>query len=304
MAKLFFVISIVFICNYSTAMAHECDVILEQGIRNTFQELRTNDFRQAFSSAYCNKVHTSKSSSSGGSAGGSYGLYSLDFSSNSKDSKSSRIENCGDSAALVSEASYLKAMQLVADKNIVDAWSSCRNSAYGVMITGEINGDDLIVTYVFRSAGAVSHAVVDGDPEIRNATCNAAVKDKTVINTGGRIQYCTRKNDGPITIAINTNFQPARFFVPAVEKKASLPEKTVDNIPQRLPGCNKRELPGVGVAPPGYTWCILDKKFNNPPNVQGYCFAKEESGRCHCATVPPGYPQPSRESYGVVYECN
>ncbi|SEM47802.1 hypothetical protein SAMN04489760_11747 [Syntrophus gentianae] len=64
----------------------------------------------------------------------------------------------------------------------------------------------------------------------------------------------------------------------------------------------KRFLPGVGVAPEGYTWCILDKKFNNPPNVQGYCFSKEESGLCHCAKVPPGFPQPSMEWFGQVYE--
>ena len=64
----------------------------------------------------------------------------------------------------------------------------------------------------------------------------------------------------------------------------------------------KRNLPGIGIAPEGYTWCILDARFNNPPNVQSYCFARENAGRCQCEKVAPGYPLPTLQMYGRVYE--
>lgn len=63
-----------------------------------------------------------------------------------------------------------------------------------------------------------------------------------------------------------------------------------------------RFLPGVGVAPEGYTWCVLDARFLADPKVQGYCFSRETSGTCYCAKVPPGYPQRSMQSFGHVYE--
>lgn len=293
------------------AMAGECDAILQQGLRNTFQELRTGEFKSSFESSYCNKAASSSSTGSGIDAGGSYGGFGLNFGSNNSDTAETRNENCGSSGSDLSDQKFLRAMQSVADKNIVDAWSTCVSSQYGVMIIGELNGDDLLVTYRFRSAGAVSSTVVDGDPYISGAECNDSVKAGTVIDTGGRIQVCTRTGKGPISIAINTSFQPARFFVPAIEEKkapAPVPPRPAfpdpckrNDAPIPLSCFGNRYLPGVGVAPEGYTWCILEPQFSPEPGVQGYCFSKETEGRCYCAKTPPGYPQPPTHMHGYVY---
>ncbi len=301
-------ITILFASSASRAQSHDCDAILEQGIRNTYQQLRTGDFRSAFASAYCNKTSASTGSSSGSDFGGSYGGFGLDFGSSSSNISQARAEICGQVSSAMSDAQLLKAMQSVADPNIVDAWSACKRSAYGVMINGELNGNDLVITYVFRAAGSIAQAKVDGAPYITGAKCNDAVRNGTIINTGGRIQSCTRDGDGPVSIAINTDFQSARFFIPAVVKPKSRPT-TYANGPfagQPIVQIDKkRMLPGVGIAPEGYTWCVLDPKGRSDPNVQSYCFAKEQSGWCHCAVVPPGYPQPStdpRVAWGYVYE--
>jgi hypothetical protein len=303
-------IMVFFLLSRGLASASDCDAILQQGIRNTFQEVRTGDFRTAFQSAYCNKASADTGSSSGTSAGGSYAGYGLNFGSNSSDTSQSRAENCGSNASSLSDDKYLKAMQSVADKNIVDAWSTCKSTTFGVMINGELNGNDLLITYIFRSAGAVNQAIVDGNPSISGAKCDNAVRDQTVINTGGRIQTCTRTGDGPVSIAINTNFQPARFFIPAVVKPVSgQPGSGLSDFCKNWKGpgiptqcLGNRFLPGVGVAPEGYTWCVLDRKFSADPAVQTYCYAREQSGSCHCAKVPPGYPQPSMDASGYVFQ--
>jgi hypothetical protein len=102
------------------AEAHECDAILEQGVRNTYQELRTGDFRSSFSSAYCNKSSQSSGSTSGTNAGGAYGVYSFEFGQSGSDNSASRNENCGNSSSSLQDDKYLRALQSVADKNIVN----------------------------------------------------------------------------------------------------------------------------------------------------------------------------------------
>lgn len=303
------------------AEAHECDAILEQGVRNTYQELRTGDFRSSFSSAYCNKSSQSSGSTSGTAAGGSYGLYSFDFAQSGSDNSASRNENCGNSSSSLQDDKYLRALQSVADKNIVDAWSACRSSASGVLLNGELNGKDIFLTYVFRSAGSVTQAIVEGEPYISGAKCSDAVKDGTVINTGGRIQTCTRTGDGPVSIAINTNYQPARFFIPAVvppkpkpvepiNKQQALEEKCRNwkgpGVPTDCPGGNNPSIasspPGMGPAPQGYRWCVLDSRFHPQPGVQSYCFTTDGAGTCRCSAPPPGYPVNGKpDMYGRTF---
>ena len=295
-----------------SVFADECDAILQQGVRNTFQELRTGDFRSSFKSAYCNKSTSSQGSNSGTEAGGSYAGYGLNFGQSSSDTRQARAENCADSSSAMSDNNLVKAMQSVADKNIVDAWSSCKSSSYGVLILGELNATDILLTYRFRSAGAISQAVVDGAPFISGAKCDDAVKSGTVINTGGRIQSCSRTGDGPVTIAVNTNFQPARFFIPALVKQQATPLPSAGLPRVGDPGApfgfgtpidKQRVLPGVGIAPEGYTWCVIDKKFL-VGGVQGYCYAREKSGSCRCAIVPQGLPQPDTKTTGTVFTGN
>lgn len=314
------VLTLLFPVSRAYAQDNDCDVILKQGLRNTYKELRTGDFRQTFTSAYCNRTSENRGSSSGLEGGGSFDGFGLDFGTSSSDQDNKQASLCGNSGSSMSDGNFVEAMKSVADDHIVDAWLACKRLDYGVLIKGELNGDDLLLTYVFRAAGAISQAKVEGDPYISGAKCNDTVKDGTVINTGGRIQVCKRTGDGPVSVAINTNFQPARFFIPQVPKPVKRPEPApvpagpfngsgtpttgpfagqhVETIPRN------RLLPGVGIAPAGYTWCVLDPSCWADPGVQSYCFSKEQSGWCHCAKVPPGMPQPSMDpkvNWGHVY---
>lgn len=45
--------------------AHDCDAVLSQGIRNTYQELRTSDIRSAFAQSYCSKTSNTTGRTSG-----------------------------------------------------------------------------------------------------------------------------------------------------------------------------------------------------------------------------------------------
>lgn len=67
------------------------------------------------------------------------------------------------------------------------------------------------------------------------------------------------------------------------------------------PPIGNRYLPGVGIAPVGYNWCLLDRRFWTN-NVRSYCWTVQQSGHCNCSIVPPGNPQPSTASYGVTYD--
>ena len=69
----------------------------------------------------------------------------------------------------------------------------------------------------------------------------------------------------------------------------------------RPPPVGNRYLPGVGIAPVGYNWCMLDRRFW-ANNVRGYCITLQQSGPCNCSLVPLGYPaQASTSSFGVTY---
>jgi hypothetical protein len=189
-------------------------------------------------------------------------------------------------------------------------------------IDGELNGNDLIIKYVFKSAGSVAQTIIDGDPHITGADCDDAVASGTVINTGGRVQNCVRNGDGPVTITTNTGFGPATFFIPPIIKAESVPSKTSQQqsgFPEHLPTVQQvcstwqgpaprpmfcygpRYMPGLNLAPEGYTWCVIDPQFH-PNDLHAYCLAREQSGPCHCAIVPPGTVQAPISNRGHVYE--
>jgi hypothetical protein len=204
----------------------ECDAILKDGTRNTFQELRTGDLRTAFENAYCGRNSNSRGSSSGTSVGGSYAGYGLNFGQNSSDTAESRAENCGSSSGSMSDAKFQSAMTSVVDAKIVEAWQACVTQSVGVFILGTLNGDTVALTYKFKTAGSVTQATVNGDPTVVGMQCDHAVKDGTVINTGGMIQVCQRSGNGAVTVSVNTNFAPALFTIPAAQTRTEPVPKT------------------------------------------------------------------------------
>jgi hypothetical protein len=238
-------------------LAQNCDAILQQGIRNTFQELRTGDFKTAFQAAYCNKTSGTQNKGNGVQLGGTYEQYSLNFNSNSSDTAESRVENCGSKASSMSDANYLKAMQSVADKDIVDTWRDCTILKYGVIVLGELNDSTLTITYKFMEAGSVTKAKVTKDVKVIGATCDSVVKEGTVIDTGGIIQTCTRDGDAAVTIVVNNDFKAAKFFIPKVVKP---PEIAPNPFAGKTLISECRVLPSDPVVKPGIVSpnCPLD----------------------------------------------
>ncbi len=207
-----------FITSSSTALAGECDAILKDGVRNTYKTLQSGSFNSTFKQKFCDAYSSSKSASNSGSAGGSYGPFSANGSVSNQKMESMSKDYCSDTASGLSDERDLEVLKLIADKNIVDAWSSCTGNQTGLFVNGQLNGKTLVIQYKMRSAGAINQATVEGNPTVINAKCDEAVKDGTVITTGGRFQTCTRESDDPITIVVNTSFESKMFFIPAFNK--------------------------------------------------------------------------------------
>ncbi|WP_153064611.1 hypothetical protein [Agrobacterium sp. LAD9] len=216
--KSFLVLSTLLTCS-TAAFAGECDAILKNGVRNTYKTLQSGSFNSTFKQKYCDAYSTAKSGSNSGSAGGSYGPFSANGSVSNQRMENMSKELCSDTNSALSDERDLEILEAIADKNIVDAWSACVSSRGGLFVNGELNGKTLVIEYRMRSAGAVNLATVEGNPTVINAKCDDAVKDGTVINTGGRFQTCTRESDDPITITVNTSFESKKFFIPAFNKE-------------------------------------------------------------------------------------
>lgn len=199
--------------------ASDCDAILKDGVRNTFKTLQSGSFNSTFKQKFCDAYNSSKSGSNSGSAGGSYGLISGNGSVSSQKMENVSKDYCNDTASSLSDERDLEVLKLIADKNIVDAWSSCSSNRSGLFLNGELNGKTLVIEYKMLSAGSIGQTTVEGNPTVINAKCDEAVKDGTVITTGGRFQTCTRESDDPITITVNTSFESKKFFIPALNKE-------------------------------------------------------------------------------------
>ena len=156
-----------------SAAAHECDAILASGVRNTYQSLQRGDFRNNFSSTYCNELGWETGQTSGTSAGGGYATFSANINSNSSSKEAEYKKNCGSSAGGMSDDQYLSALKHVADRSIVEAWQQCIAAAYGVIATAEtLSEGRLVILYRFRAAGNVTSATVSGAPSFDGLTCD------------------------------------------------------------------------------------------------------------------------------------
>lgn len=122
----------------------DCDSILQQGLRNTYKNLRSGDFRNAFQNEYCNKTSGEHGSESRNSLLGMSGDDFLQIGINNNDTATSRQENCGKGGSSMSDQKYENAMASVADPNIVEAWRQCVTQPYGVRIYGDLNGNDIV----------------------------------------------------------------------------------------------------------------------------------------------------------------
>ncbi|WP_423211827.1 hypothetical protein [Paracoccus yeei] len=220
------------------AAAHECDAILSSGVRNTYQVLQDGEFRNQFSSSYCDELGSKTGSGNSGGMNVGYKFFTFGASNNSSRNAEQFQKNCGSNSGQMSDAQFVSALQHVADQGIVQAWQQCISSTYGVMITAETASKGrLTVTYRFRAAGNVASAVVRGEPIFDGLTCNEGIKNGTVIDTGGLAQLCRRESeDDEVIIVLNTSFQPATLVIPPLVKPSE-----VKIPPPPRPALNKPE---------------------------------------------------------------
>ncbi|MCE4543265.1 MULTISPECIES: hypothetical protein [unclassified Caballeronia] len=103
----------------------------------------------------------------------------------------------------MSDSNYINLLQLVADPNIVDAWSVCKQKDGGFYIDGKLNGSTLILSLRFRNVGNVASTILTSDLVVTGASCEPMLWHKGDIIDGskqfqqckrfGRRNYCDRK---------------------------------------------------------------------------------------------------------------
>jgi len=203
-------IGILLIVSSGTAWADDCDSILEHGIRNTYTELQTGNFRQAFASEYCSTAYSKQGSTSGTTGGGSAeGYGSFNYSQNSNDTSETRSQNCASGSSSMSNDQFLHAMKSVVDANIVNAWSMCKQrSGGGVIIDGDLNGNTITLHYRFHAVSHTANATILGAPSIQGAQCDTRVRSGSVIDAGGPDQTCTRIGGNPVSVVTCSPYCP------------------------------------------------------------------------------------------------
>ena len=278
---------------FAARAASDCDAILSQGVRNTYQLKNNNDLKSEFEKSFCEK----SSGNSGAGKGGNFGFLGsvkIDLGFNSQKAQATTQESCDKQSGKLSDAGFYDLMSYTVDPEIVRAWRDCSTNAYGPMILGELNGSDLMITYRFRPAGAIASTKVTAAPKVRGANCDdSLLKAGVTLNSGGVIDSCTRDGDKPVSIVLNTEFGPAKFFIPPVPEKPKLSPEA------------RRLAANLPPAPSGKYYCIFDTKPGEPfyPSPASCLQSEASSGECKCPTydttrrVPPPPPGVDIEKY-------
>lgn len=230
--------------------ADECSAILQQGVFNTYQGLRTRNLKEGFQESFCQNTHATRGSST--SAGLNVTIpvkgvpvgYRGDYGQTR--SKIDSQGSCKNTSVSIDDATYEDILLKVVAPEIVAAWSDCHNKAGGFFINGDLNEDVLVLEFRFRPSGAVSQTTLTADPVVYGATCaNMVVKKGTVISTGKTYQDCKRHGASAVTVIANSTFDGARFFIPAVVPLP--PPPTPPTFPDALVGNYQVRLgPGGG----------------------------------------------------------
>lgn len=249
-AKSVFVAALLLAGASDVTVADDCSAILEQGVFNTYQGLRTRNLKTEFQDAFCQSSTDSsgRSTSAGGDATIPIKGVPVRFRGNYGQTRSSLHEqgSCGSSSSSLSDATYENILQKVVAPEIVSAWTDCRTKSGGFFINGELNGDTLVLEFRFRPFGAVTETRVTGDPVVIGAVCaSPAVKDRTIITNAKKYQTCQRSGTGAVSVVANSTIDGARFFIPAVAPAP--PPPTPPDIPKVFVGDYQVRLgPGGG----------------------------------------------------------
>lgn len=211
-----------FVTLFSQALYAECRDILEQGIRNTYQSLRTSSLRSAFYDGFCNHTIQKATSSSGGGLSIAFPVegvpVDLGGSYDESSGNSFQQELCGNRQGGLSDGKYEKLLQAVADPAIVQAWSQCNANEGGVLITGKLNGSRLILSLRFRNVGSISSTELVGDAAFDGVICPRMWVDGMRLDGSTKFMQCDRIGEKPVTVTINTAFNGAMFYIPEPPK--------------------------------------------------------------------------------------
>lgn len=219
----------------------ECDSILEQGIRNTYRDVTQADFKNNVSRKFCSSTTTDggdKDSKSGGLSVqiGSWGI-GLNGSGDREQFNKTKNELCDTNNSTLSDAGYHKVLTLMADPNIVNAWSKCLSNR-GLIINGEVrDATQIDVSVKFLNVNSTTQATVKRPPQIIGMTCPDVINVGDVIDGNETFFTCQRIGDQPVTININTNYMGARLYIPKPKQIERIPEPApLDCTPKLLPG--------------------------------------------------------------------
>lgn len=222
-----------FLTLFSNSLYAECRDILEQGIRNTYQGLRTSSLRSSFYDGFCNHTIQKATNSSGGGLSIAFPVdgVPIDLGGSYDESSGNSFQQdlCGNREGGLNDAKYEKLLQAVADPAIVQAWSQCENNAGGVLITGKLNGSRLILSLRFRNVGNISSTELVGDADFDGVICPTQWVDGMSLDGSTKFMQCDRIGEKPVTVTVNTKFNGAMFYIPEPPKLTFTSDTT--NIP-------------------------------------------------------------------------
>src|SRR5690606_37294674 len=156
----------------TSALAEECDAILEQGAHNTYEEIRHQDMRSAYERSFCRESRGSTSSRRSGEVDVGIDIFSFGGSASAANARTVAQQSCDKDKGRLSDEGYLQLLHMTVSKEIVDAWRACQETRVGPLILGQLNGDTLVVDFRFRAAGAITTTKVKGAPTLIGVECD------------------------------------------------------------------------------------------------------------------------------------
>lgn len=241
-----------FLCSLQS-VADECDAILEQGVRNTYQDITQQALKSNINTEFCSSSEISSGDSDEKHGGinfniGKFGLGGSGGGSRDQYNKT-KSELCTSSNSQLNDDGYHKVLTLIADPSIVNAWERCRSNR-GLIINGEVRDSKLInVSVKFLNVHATSQAIVSRPPQIIGMSCPDFLKKDDIIDGNEQRFTCQRYGKDPITVNVNTNYMGSSLYIPAPKdveylKDSDIKKEPFSNEPvNKGLNCTIRQLP-------------------------------------------------------------
>ena len=220
---------------FASFAGDECQSILEQGIRNTYQSLRNSNLHSSMSKGFCHSQLKQVQDSGGG--GLTFGFpvdgipVKLGGNYSETSANNSRSDLCNNQQGNLSDSQYETLLTRIVDPQVVAAWSSCKASSGGVLLDGELNGSTSILSIRFRNVGPVSSTKLIGPLQVKGASCPEEWITGMNVTGSKRYLQCSRFGDDPITATVNTEFDGAKFYIPPTTKIVFTPQQNPESHP-------------------------------------------------------------------------